>query len=213
MDKESIVVIGREYGSGGREIGRLVAGRLGIPYYDRELLSEAARRHGLNADLFATADERRPSALRSLFECAYCVPDTYGPSALSREGIYKAQSDVIRSICAEGGAVIVGRTADYVMRDHPKLLSVFIHASDDTRAARIIARGEASDPREALELAHRRDRRREEYYNYFTGRRWGHASTYHLSFDASRLPTAAIAELIVRACAEKRKNEGSPATG
>lgn len=191
-----MIVIGREYGSGGREIARRVAQTLGFGYFDRELLSESSRRYGFSPDLFASRDERRPSALRSLLHFGYGVSDIYNTSTLSSEGIYKAQSEVIRSLSEEGDCVFVGRTADYVLRDHPRMLSVFIHAPLEERVRRLIARGDAADEREAAEVARRMDRNRADYYNYFTGRSWGEASNYDLSIDASRWSPDEVARII-----------------
>lgn len=196
MDKKRVIVIGREFGSGGRLLGRRIADALGFEFFDRELLAESAQRHGFSPDLFVARDERRPSALRSLLHFGYGLSDTYNPSTLSSEGIYKAQSDVIRSLASEADSVFVGRTADYVLRDHPGLLSIFIHAPLEERIRRIIARGDAADEREAAELARRMDRHRADYYNYFTGRRWGEASNYDLSVNASRLSPEKIVEIV-----------------
>lgn len=196
MDKKRVIVIGREFGSGGRLLARRIADALGYEYYDRELLAESAQRHGFSPELFAARDERRPSALRSLLHFGYGISDTYNPTTLSSEGIYKAQSDVIRALAQEKDSVFVGRTADYVLRDNPNLLSVFIHAPLEERVRRIISRGDAADEREAAEIARRMDRHRADYYNYFTGRRWGEASNYDISLDASRFPAEKIVEII-----------------
>lgn len=192
----SVIVIGREFGSGGREIARRLAESLGHKYYDRELLSEAAERCGFSPDLFATRDEKRPSALRSLLHFGYGISDTYTNGGMSSEEIYKTQSGVIRSLAEENSCVFVGRTADYVLRNHPHILSVFIHAPLEERVKRIMARGECSDPRQAAELARRMDRKRRDYYNYFTGREWGVSSNYDLSIDSSRFPLPRILELL-----------------
>lgn len=189
---KKVIVVGRQFGSGGRQIARAIADKLGYNYYDREILSECAARLGFSPDLFTVRDEKRPSALRSLLHFGYGVSDIYNTSSVSSEGIYKAQSEVIRSLASEGNCVFVGRTADYVLRDNPNLVSIFLHAPLEHRAKFIISRGDAADEREASELARRMDRNRENYYNYFTGRNWGHASNYHLSVDSSRWDTDMI---------------------
>lgn len=198
MDTEGkhLIVIGRQFGSGGRYIGRLLAEDLGFGYYDRELLSEAAGDCGFSADIFTCADERPPSPLRSLLHLDYGYPDIHNPSTLSCEGIYKAQSEVIRKICARESCVIVGRTADYVMRDHPGLLSVFLHAPLADRCRRIVARGDCLTEREAADMARKNDRKRSDYYNYFTGRRWGHADNYDISLNASRIEARQLVAVI-----------------
>lgn len=198
-DKRSVIVIGRQFGSGGREIGRRLAALLGHDYFDRELLKEAAERNGFSSELFADRDERRPSALRSLLHLNYGLADNPVPSALSAESIYKAQSEVIRCLGMERSCIFVGRTADYVLREHPHLLSVFIHAPLEERCRRIIERGECSSEKEAAELARRMDRKRADYYNYYTGRTWGASETYDLAIDASRWDLDDIVRLIADA--------------
>lgn len=200
MDKSDIViVIGREFGAGGRRIGQLVAKRLGFAYYDKELLKEASRRLGFAPDLFAACDEKRPSPLSALLQSAYGVAENYSLSPVSKEGIYRAQSDVIRSIAEKENCVIVGRTADYIMRHHPGLLSVFLCAPLEHRAKGIVSRGDAKSEEEAMAKAKKADSEREGYYNYYSGRKWGKASNYHLCLDTSKLSDEKIADIIVAA--------------
>lgn len=193
-----LIVIGRQYGSGGRRIGRMLAGRLGATYYDKSLLSEAAGRLGYSPEIFAQKDERRPSLIRSLLSFTYGAPTANIEQApMSDEKIYEAQSHVIRDICSRESCVIVGRTADYVMRRHPRMVSLFVHAPADARAAAIMRRGETDDEHEAHEIAEKNDRNRESYYNYYTNsNNWGHASNYHLTFDSSRMTDDAIVAVV-----------------
>lgn len=195
---EYVIVIGRQYGSGGREIGQALATRLGIPYYDRKLLREAAARIGFDEEVFSHTDERKPSLLASLFGTG-CFPadGEYTTSSMSRQGLYRAQSAVITEIAKEGPCVIVGRTADYVLRELPNMASIFLHAPIERRAERIMKRDGCQTAKQAASLAHKRDSAREKYYNFFTGRRWGHADNYHLSIDASSMTTDEIVELII----------------
>ncbi len=193
---DPIIVIGRQYGGGGRKIGRELARRFDVPYYDKELLAEAAERMGMPHELLRQADERRPSALRSLLSLSLGVSDTYGLPPLGREALYEAQSRVIRQIASEGGCVIVGRTADYVLRDHPSMVSLFLHAPEEVRIERVMGRGECTEPRVAKERLRQADRQREDYYNYFTGRNWGHARNYHLTLDSSLLSEEETVDLL-----------------
>lgn len=193
-----LIVIGRQYGSGGRRIGRYIADALGIPYYDKTLLREAAQRLGFEERVFRDVDEKRPSFLRSLLQLNYgSQTSDYSGSGLGDEGIYELQSRVIKQLCEEGPCVIVGRTADYVMRDFPSMVSLFLHAPDECRAAAIVARGDAADIEEALDKAKKEDRKRESYYNYFTNRRWGHAANYHLCVDSSRCTPAGVLAMVI----------------
>lgn len=193
-----IIVIGRQFGCGGRAIGKRIAEALSIPYYDKTLLSEASREHGYSPTLFHQVDERRPSFFRNFLglQSGTTFPASQ-PGTLSGETLYQQQSEVIRSICEKGSCVIVGRTADYVMRDHPGMVSLFIHAPIDFRIKNIIERGDAATHREAEDLARRFDRTRESYYNYYTNRHWGTADNYHLCFDASKIDADAIVALFV----------------
>lgn len=194
QDSNFVIVIGRQYGSGGRRIGKMLAESLGVSYYDKSLLSAAAKRLGYSPEIFERKDERRPSILRSLISFTYGAPTAeINGAPMSDEKIYEYQSHVIKEICSRESCVIVGRTADYVMREHPGLISIFVHADKDRRVDSIIKRGETTDAREAADIADRRDHARESYYNYYTnGNKWGRASNYHLTFDSGLLPDSAI---------------------
>lgn len=199
MDEKEkfLIVVGRQYGSGGRRIGRMLARELGVSYYDKSLLSEAAGRLGYDPKIFERKDERRPSFLRSLLSFNYGAPTAnINEAPMSDEKLYESQSKVIRQICDRESCVIVGRTADYIMREHPRMVSLFIHAPEHIRAKNIVSRQETADEKDALDIASRRDRARESYYNYYTNRNaWGHARNYTLSFDSSRISD----ELILKA--------------
>lgn len=196
-----VVTIGRQFGSGGRELGRKLAERLGIKYYDKELLSEAARRAGVSQEFFEKKDERFPSFVNGLFAFAfgYHNMNSYaaGTNSISDENLYRAQSDFIRSLSDEGSCVIVGRTADYILRDFPGLVSIFVHAPEEVCARRIMERSpEPVTEEKAKQKAARINKLRANYYNFYTDRQWGHASTYHLSVDTSVMAMDDIVELI-----------------
>lgn len=197
IPSDIVIVIGRRFGSGGRKVGRLLAERLGVAYYDRELLSEAAESLGFDKWLFQQSDEKRPSPLRSILSSTFGITGQYSSGGLSHEQLYAAQSKVMRKL-AEGGAVFVGRSADYILREHPHILSVFLHAPIGHRVEKLLKRGECADAQKARELAKRIDGEREDFYNYFTGRRWGTADNYHLTLDSSLLDEEKIADLIIR---------------
>lgn len=189
-----VIVIGREYGSGGRRIGKMLAESLGVNYYDKTLLSEAARKLGYSPEIFERKDEKRPSLIRSILSFTYGAQTANLDGApMSDEKIYEFQSRVIRDICERESCVIVGRTADYIMRDHPGLVSLFVHAPIEERARAIMRRGETDSEDEAREIATRCDSHRSSFYNYYTNREgWGRARNYHLTFDSSRMPDDAI---------------------
>lgn len=199
-DKTYVIAIGRQFGCGGREIGQLIAKGLGVAYYDKELLSEAAKSSGVNEDFFEAADERSPRFFSSLWSFnlgyntgAYFIGDT----PLSDDSIYRAQSEVMTQLADRGPCVIVGRTADYLLRDHCKVMSVFVHSSIEDRVQRIMSRGDAKTEKEAREKAEKKNKLRAEYYNFYTDKKWGDAASYDLSIDASLLGTQATAMFII----------------
>lgn len=192
-----VIVIGRQFGAGGRTLGLELSKRLGVPYYDKELLNKASERFGFRPEIFDKADEKRPSLLQALLSFNYhSAAGSYATSAMGSGEIYQAQSNVIRQIADEGSCIIVGRTADYVLRDHPRLLSVFLHADMADRVKAIRRRGDCKTDAEAEEMANKYDRMRQEYYTYFTGRNWGQASNYDLSLNTSKLDIEGAVNLI-----------------
>ncbi|MCH5241300.1 MAG: cytidylate kinase-like family protein [Muribaculaceae bacterium] len=206
MDKDPnfIIVIGRQFGSGGRTIGKLLASRLGIDYYDTELLKKAAESEGVSPLVFKDHEEKRPSVLKVLLQGAYGIADNFHTVPLSSERIYRLQNKIIKDIAEKGSCVIVGRNADFILRDNPKVLSVFLHSPLETRAKRIVERGEAKDIEEACEIARHHDRRRESYYNFYTGeKKWGLASNYHISLDTSYLNNEEVAAIIINLAKNK----------
>lgn len=193
-----LIVIGREYGSGGRRIGKMLAEALGVSFYDKTLLSKASEKLGYSPEIFANKDEKRPSLIRSILSFTYGANTANIDGApMSDEKIYEYQSRVIREICNEESCVIVGRTADYIMREHPGLISIFLHAPIIHRIESIKSRGETDDDRRARELAESADRSREEFYNYYTNSNsWGKANNYDVTLDTSKLSDDSIVEII-----------------
>lgn len=197
--RKIIITIGRQFGSGGRELGRRLAARLGIPYFDKELLSRAASNAGVAEEFVTGNDERSPRFLSSVmsFSMGFAPVTWYqNPSTISADSIYTCQSDAIRRIAEEGSCVIVGRSADYVLRGSPGLVSVFVHAPLESCVARIVARGDSLTPDKARRLAKKTNRLRAAYYNFYTDRVWGRADSYDLCFDTSLLPIDDIAAII-----------------
>lgn len=196
-----VITIGRTFGAGGREVGIEIARKLGINYYDKELLSEAASRAGLDAGLFARNDERAPGLLSGLLpiSMSYNVMSWYGGGggAFGGEAVYRAQSEFVRELAERESCVIVGRTADYILRNYRGLVSVFLHAPEDDCIARIVGRNDCVTPLQARQILRRTNRLRADFYNFYTGREWGGAATYDITFDSSKLPIASIADLII----------------
>ena len=198
--KNYVITIGRQFGSGGREIGKLIAKGLNIPYYDKELLIEAAKSSGVNADFFLAADERSPRFFSNLW--SFNLGDNSGSyfignTPLSDDKIYKAQSDVMIQLAQKSPCVIVGRTADYILRNHTNVISVFIHASIEARIERIVKRGDCANAKDAEELAIKKNKLRAEYYNFYTDKTWGDAASYDLSIDSSKITSADTANFVI----------------
>ncbi|MCD7936366.1 MAG: cytidylate kinase-like family protein [Tannerellaceae bacterium] len=188
MDKKIVLTIGRQFGSGGREVGQKLAKALGYNYYDKELIAVAARESGLCPEVFENADEKASDGLAYAFSVGLSYMGMYTPQVdiLSNEGLFKLQSDAIRMLAERESCVIVGRCADYILRDNPNCLSFFIHNNMEIRIQRVLEMKEMSIE-EARERITKTDKSRASYYNYFTNKAWGHAASYHLSVDASVL--------------------------
>lgn len=187
LPSDAVIVVGRQFGSGGRKIGRRLAEEFGLKYYDKEVLAEAASRLGISQDVFSRYDEKRPSVIRTLISNTFGVQDSFHISPLSNESIYTAQGEVINELADEGPAVFVGRSADYILRHRPNLVSIFLHGPIEHRAKVLLDRGDVTSIEKGIEMARRIDKNREEFYNYYTGRKWGHADNYHFTLDTSGL--------------------------
>lgn len=202
METKFVITIGRQFGSGGREIGRIIAEKLGIKYYDKELLAAAAESSGVKTEFFEESDERTPNFFSHSnlwsFNIGYNIGDFFSANvSFSNENLYRAQSDVIKDFASQSSCVIVGRSADYVLREHPCLISVFIHASESACAKRIIKRGECKTEEEAFTMAEKKNKIRSSYYNFYTDKEWGNAASYDLCIDSSKLTSEQIADIIV----------------
>ena len=185
-----IINIGRQLGSGGHDIGRMLALDFGAKYYDRELLNLAAQESGFSKEFFERNDERK-GFLRSFLHLPYSNAGggsgaNFYQNNFSQEGLFKFQSDAIRHAAGEGPCVFVGRCADYVTRDFPRVVNLFITAPIDFRVGQVMDKLGISR-QEALKHIEQGEARRAEYYNYFTGKKWGHATSYDLCIDSSVL--------------------------
>ena len=206
MDK-LIINIGRQVCAGGLEIGRLLAEEFHATYYDRELLNLAAKESGFSEEFFKQNDERK-GFLRSLFHLPYLSSCSGGnnfyQNNFSQESLFKFQSDAILKAAQEGPCVFVGRCADYVLRDFPNVVNVFITASLDARAA-LFMKEKNVTKEEAVRRIQYVENRRSSYYNYYTGKRWGHAESYDLCIDSSAIGSVETARLIAEYVRKKLK--------
>ena len=201
VNQPIVITIGRQFGSGGRELGKKLADRLGFKYYDKELLSEAAEHAGVDKAFFERCDERFPKFFNGIFSFAFGLSNVNcyaGSTSISDDSIYRAQSDFIHSLAERSNCVIVGRTSDYVLRDHERLVNIFVHAPIENCVARIMARDEENLTAEkARAKAIRMNKLRANYYNFYTDKEWGAASSYDLTFDTSRIGMDKVVDVIV----------------
>ena len=201
MNNNKIINIGREFGSGGKDIARLIGKKLEIPIYDNEIISKAAEKSGFSKELFLNSDESRSIfSISSFFASGrYGIPDNY----VGDNELFRIQSEVIKGIAAKKSAVFVGRCSDYILRNMV-CLDVFITAPKKVRANRISDRLSVSIE-EAETLIKKKDRTRQTYYNYFTLGNWGMASNYDMCIDSSVLGIEGTADLIIAVAKEKWK--------
>ena len=206
MAVDTIITIGRQAGSGGREIGRMVADILGIPFYDKELLERAAEESGFSKEFFMKHDEKRTSSF--IYSLAMDSPSPGFSAAIPGMPInhkfFLAQFNTIKTIAKEGGCVIVGRCADYALEENPHLLSIFIHADYEFRVKRCM-KELSIDEYKARELINKTDKQRASYYNYYATGTWGDVSNYDLCVDTGTLGIEGCVELICKCVEIKAK--------
>ena len=198
----TIITIGRQFGSGGREIGEMVAEKYGIKYYDKELLSRAAKESGFCEEMIQNHDERPTNSF--LYNL---VMDTYsfGYNASSfvdmpiSHKVFLAQFDTIKKIAEEGPCVIVGRCADYALSDFDNVLNIFIHADEDFKIKRIKERfADITTDETAREMMNKKDKQRQSYYNYYSSKKWGRADSYDLSINSAILGVEGTVKFITQ---------------
>lgn len=198
----TIITVGRQFGSGGREIGELVAQHYGIKCYDKELLSRAAKESGFCEEMIQNHDERPTNSF--LYNL---VMDTYsfGYNASSfvdmpiSHKVFLAQFDTIKKIADEGPCVIVGRCADYALSDYDNVLNLFIYADEDAKIRRIKERfDDVKTDDQAKDMMNKKDKQRQSYYNYYSSKKWGRADSYDLCINSSKLGIEGTVKFIIQ---------------
>ena len=194
MEEKFVICLGREYGSGGHNIGKRLSEMLGVDYYDKKLLDEAAKKSGISQEYFAKSDEKAPGSLAHTLAAGLFggIGMFMYNNPLSSESIFKFQSETILQLAEQKSCIIVGRCADYVLREKKNIFSVFITAPLSARVYRVAHREDLSAA-QAREKAKKIDKVRKEYYNYYTNKRWGHTDSYQLCVDSSVLGDEATA--------------------
>ena len=198
-----VITVGRQYGSGGREIGTMLAEKLGIAYYDDMLLKEAAKESGLCEDLFRSFDERPKSFLYSVAMDPYSFSMNHVmPKGSIEQQVYLATYDTIKKLADKGPCVLIGRCADYALKDRDDVINLFITAPLENRIERV-ARRNGITRDEAKERIKRTDKSRASYYNYYSSKDWGDAKSYDLCIDSSLLGIEGTVELLEKLVALK----------
>ena len=195
---KTIITIGRQYGSGGREIGKKIAEKLGVPYFDKELLARVAKESGFCEEMIRNHDERPTNSF--LYNV---VMDTYSfgynmafvDMPMSQK-VFLAQFDTVKKIANEGACVIVGRCADYALADYPNCVNLFIYGNEEAKAKRISERQNVSLA-EAKDMCIKRDKQRQSYYNYYSNKKWGRADSYDLCIDSGKLGIDGTVDFII----------------
>lgn len=199
MKTNTIITIGREYGSAGREIGYKVADAFGIKLYDKEMLARAAKESGICEEIFESHDEKPTNSfLYSLVMDTYSMGysgNTYTDMPINHK-VFLAQFDAIKKIANEGPCILVGRCADYALESYSNVVSVFIHADMDARIRRIARIYDVTDAK-AKDMIVKTDKSRSSYYNYYTNKKWGAASGYNMCIESSKLGIEGTAKAII----------------
>ena len=207
MKNNTIITISRQYGSGGRLIGQKLAERLGIPFYDKELITLAAEESGFAEHLFEKNDR---NITNSLLYSLSMYGNTMGLYDMPlNDKLFIAQSKTIQSVAEKGPCVIVGRCADYVLRNKPNVLNVFIHSDMESKVRRVVEDyGVESD--NVVELINKTDKRRASYYEYYSSQKWGAVESYDFCLDSNYLGLGGTVELIQTMVAHKEHTIPSP---
>ena len=207
----TIITIGRQFGSGGHDIGSKLAEELGIELYDKEMLDRAAKESGICQELFESNDEKPTNSfLYSLVMDTYSFGNGYTSGYLDmpfNHKIFLAQFDAIKGIAKEGPCVLIGRCADYALEDYNNVLRVFIRAEMDDRIRRIAKSYDLTDAR-AKDLIIKTDKKRAGYYNYYSNKKWGEAESYDVCLNSSILGIDGTVEAIKSLIEIKEKNIG-----
>ena len=192
-----LVTISREYGSGGRIIGKLLAEKLGVPFYDKEIIDMAVEESGYSREIIEGAELKAKSSFAYSLASALSLNEGAAGSALSvNDKLFLAQFQVIKEIGDTGAGVIVGRCADYVLREMPGVTNIFIYAEYEDRLKRAVDTY-GDDPAKVKDTISTYDKARQNYYNYHTGQKWGEFKNYNLAINSSYISEEEAANLIV----------------
>lgn len=187
QNKKIIINVGRQLGSGGQIIAKKLADDFGYQLFDKEILNLAAKESGFSEKFFEQNDEQK-GFLKSLFHmhAPHISDNNFYNSRFSQESLFQFQSDAIKKVAEGGGCVFVGRCADYVLRDYQNVVNIFITANMEDRIKMVQERDQC-DEETAKKIISHKESARASYYNYYTGKKWGHSENYHLCINSSIL--------------------------
>ncbi|MBR2466353.1 MAG: cytidylate kinase-like family protein [Clostridia bacterium] len=209
MAKKVVITIARQYGSGGREIGEHVAELLGIPLYDKELITDAAAKGTLNEEIIKSADESAANSLLYTLAMGSNVLGTtmsFGYKMPLNDKLFILQSEVIKEYAQKGSCVIIGRCSDYVLRNEKNVFRIFIYGDLDHRKERVAERHPEIKSSQIIDVINKTDKRRASYYNFYTGNKWGKYDNYDMAVNSSTLGIEGTANIIA-ASAKKLMEE------
>ena len=199
MKKKIVITIARQYGSGGREIGETVAEMLGIPLYDKQLITDAAAKGNLNEDVLRRTDESAANSLLYTLAMGSNIAGAtmhFGYKMPINDKLFILQSEVIKEYASRGSCVIIGRCSDYVLRDFDNVFRIFVYGDLDHRKARVAERHPELRSSQIVDVINKTDRRRASYYNFYTGNKWGKYDNYDIAINSSTLGIKGTAEMI-----------------
>ena len=200
MAKKIVITIARQFGSGGREIGQRVAELLNIPLYDKEIIKAAAESGNYDVGVIKEVEETATSSLLYTLAMGSNVLGTtahFGYRMPLNDRLFIIQSDIIKSYAAQGSCVIIGRCADYVLREREDVFRIFIYGDLEHRRERVAQRHPELKPSQLMDVINKTDKRRMSYYNFYTGAKWGKYDNYDMAINSSTLGVEGTAELIV----------------
>ena len=207
MNKNFVINIGRQLGSGGRNIADILSRHYGITAYDRKIIELAAKESGFGQEFFENADEKKSHGFFHSIFSNRAIANALGSndSCLSNDALFKVQSDIIRDLAEKESCIFIGRCADYILREHPRCVNLFFTANLDDRIARM-ASEKGITTEQAEELIEKTDRRRADYYNYYSGKTWGAAESYDLCINTSHLGHEGTAKMLIEYIDKRVKN-------
>ena len=202
----TIITIGRQFGSGGREVGEKLAEKLGYAFYDNHLIAMAAEKSGMSHAALTDANEK--AANPWLYAAMSQTGQTsFGLNISTNDALFTVQAQIIRDIAKSENAVIVGRCSDYILKDEEvKLLNVYIYAPTEARIKRVLERENVSTEQQALQMMKRHDKQRKLYYDFYTDRKWAAHENYHLTLNSDRFGIDGTADIIAAAVSANKKD-------